>query len=207
MHWAHIGRGFGWDTAPKFANPMGFAIVSIDKFDIAQPHVHGPGCEEVWCQSRAPACSCSATGSSAGARRGVPDPAEPESPPQLDQCHRRAHALAVHGQPPRPGQVKEHADETNAQDHRPHALAVLLAAASLATLRPAPRSRPGRPRTSSSLRSKRSPSAPATTSRPRAPPRAWPTASSRPRRRWPKSSWRPASKPRCTGARAISSPG
>lgn len=50
MHWAHIGRGFGWDTPPKFANPVGFAIVSIDKFDIAQPHVHGPGCEEVWCQ-------------------------------------------------------------------------------------------------------------------------------------------------------------
>ena len=50
MHWAHIGRGFTWDTPPKFANPMGFAAVSIDKFDIAQPHVHGPGCEEIWCQ-------------------------------------------------------------------------------------------------------------------------------------------------------------
>ncbi|MDH4196474.1 MAG: cupin domain-containing protein [Candidatus Aminicenantes bacterium] len=50
MHWAHIGRGFKWDTPPKFANPMGFAAVSIDKFDIAQPHVHGPGCEEIWCQ-------------------------------------------------------------------------------------------------------------------------------------------------------------
>lgn len=50
MHWAHIGRGFNWDTPPKFANPMGFAVVSIDKFDIAQPHSHGPGCEEVWCQ-------------------------------------------------------------------------------------------------------------------------------------------------------------
>src|SRR5512139_2879797 len=50
MHWAHIGRGFNWDTPPKFANPMGFAAVSIDKFDIAQPHVHGAGCEEVWCQ-------------------------------------------------------------------------------------------------------------------------------------------------------------
>ncbi len=50
MHWAHIGRGFAWDTAPKFANPMGFAIVSVDKLDMAQPHVHGPGCEEVWCQ-------------------------------------------------------------------------------------------------------------------------------------------------------------
>jgi mannose-6-phosphate isomerase-like protein (cupin superfamily) len=50
MHWAHIGRGFAWDTPPKFANPVGFAAVSIDAFDIAQPHVHGPGCEEVWCQ-------------------------------------------------------------------------------------------------------------------------------------------------------------
>ncbi len=50
MHWAHIGRGFSYDVAPKFFNPMGFAVVSIDKFDIAQPHVHGPGCEEIWCQ-------------------------------------------------------------------------------------------------------------------------------------------------------------
>jgi mannose-6-phosphate isomerase-like protein (cupin superfamily) len=50
MHWAHIGRGFAYDVEPKFANPVGFAIVSIDKMDIAQPHVHGPGCEEVWCQ-------------------------------------------------------------------------------------------------------------------------------------------------------------
>jgi mannose-6-phosphate isomerase-like protein (cupin superfamily) len=50
MHWAHIGRGFEYDVPPKFVNPMGFAIVSIDKMDIAQPHVHGPGCEEIWCQ-------------------------------------------------------------------------------------------------------------------------------------------------------------
>lgn len=50
MHWAHVGRGFVYDVPPKFANPMGFAAVSIDNFDIAQPHVHGPGCEEVWCQ-------------------------------------------------------------------------------------------------------------------------------------------------------------
>lgn len=50
MHWAHIGRGFNYDVPPKFANPMGFAAVSIDSFDIAQPHVHGPGCEEIWCQ-------------------------------------------------------------------------------------------------------------------------------------------------------------
>jgi mannose-6-phosphate isomerase-like protein (cupin superfamily) len=50
MHWVHIGRGFNYDVPPKFANPVGFAVVSIDKFDIAQPHVHGPGCEEIWCQ-------------------------------------------------------------------------------------------------------------------------------------------------------------
>jgi mannose-6-phosphate isomerase-like protein (cupin superfamily) len=50
MHWAHIGRGFTYDVPPKFVNPMGFAAVSIDSFDIAQPHVHGPGCEEIWCQ-------------------------------------------------------------------------------------------------------------------------------------------------------------
>jgi mannose-6-phosphate isomerase-like protein (cupin superfamily) len=50
MHWAHIGRGFIYDLSPKFANPMGFAVVSIDHFDMAQPHVHGPGCEEIWCQ-------------------------------------------------------------------------------------------------------------------------------------------------------------
>jgi mannose-6-phosphate isomerase-like protein (cupin superfamily) len=50
MHWAHIGRGFSYDVAPKFSNPMGMAAVSIDNFDIAQPHVHGPGCEEIWCQ-------------------------------------------------------------------------------------------------------------------------------------------------------------
>lgn len=49
-HWAHIGRGFAYDVPPIFANPMGMAVVSIDKFDIAQPHVHGPGCEEIWCQ-------------------------------------------------------------------------------------------------------------------------------------------------------------
>jgi len=49
-HWAHIARGFMYDVAPKFSNPMGFIVVSIDKFDIAQPHTHGPGTEEIWCQ-------------------------------------------------------------------------------------------------------------------------------------------------------------
>lgn len=48
MHWAHIGRGIV--DGVKFANPMGIAVVSIDAFDIAQPHVHGPGVEEIWCQ-------------------------------------------------------------------------------------------------------------------------------------------------------------
>lgn len=51
-HWAHIGRAIIYDLNPKFANPMGFAVVSIDKFDIAQPHVHGPGTEEIWLQLR-----------------------------------------------------------------------------------------------------------------------------------------------------------
>ncbi len=49
-HWAHIARAFNYDVPPKFSNPMGFAVVSIDKFDIAQPHTHGPGTEEIWCQ-------------------------------------------------------------------------------------------------------------------------------------------------------------
>lgn len=49
-HWAHIARGFMYDVPPKFSNPMGFIVVSIDHFDIAQPHTHGPGTEEIWCQ-------------------------------------------------------------------------------------------------------------------------------------------------------------
>ncbi|MCE5250467.1 cupin domain-containing protein [bacterium] len=50
MHWAHIGRGIV--DGVKFANPMGVAVVSVDAFDIAQPHMHGPGVEEIWCQLR-----------------------------------------------------------------------------------------------------------------------------------------------------------
>jgi len=48
MHWAHIGRGIV--DGVKFSNPMGIAVVSVDAFDMAQPHLHGPGCEEIWCQ-------------------------------------------------------------------------------------------------------------------------------------------------------------
>ena len=48
MHWAHIGRGIV--DGVKFCNPMGIAVVSIDAFDIAQPHMHGSGVEEIWCQ-------------------------------------------------------------------------------------------------------------------------------------------------------------
>jgi mannose-6-phosphate isomerase-like protein (cupin superfamily) len=51
-HWAHVARGFLYDVTPSFSNPMGFAVVSIDHFDIAQPHTHGPGTEEIWCQLR-----------------------------------------------------------------------------------------------------------------------------------------------------------
>lgn len=48
MHWAHIGRGIV--DGAKFYNPVGFAHVSIDAFDVAQPHMHGPGVEEIWNQ-------------------------------------------------------------------------------------------------------------------------------------------------------------
>jgi mannose-6-phosphate isomerase-like protein (cupin superfamily) len=51
-HWAHIARPFNYDVEPKFFNPMGFIVVSIDSFDIAQPHTHGPGTEEIWLQLR-----------------------------------------------------------------------------------------------------------------------------------------------------------
>jgi len=50
MHWAHIGRGIV--DGVRFANPMGVAVVSVDAFDMAQPHLHGPGCEEIWLQLR-----------------------------------------------------------------------------------------------------------------------------------------------------------
>lgn len=49
-HWAHIAHTFRYDVEPRFSNPMGFIVVSIDSFDIAQPHTHGPGTEEVWLQ-------------------------------------------------------------------------------------------------------------------------------------------------------------
>jgi len=51
-HWAHIAHPFIYDLEPKFSNPMGFIVVSIDNFDIAQPHTHGPGTEEIWLQVR-----------------------------------------------------------------------------------------------------------------------------------------------------------
>jgi mannose-6-phosphate isomerase-like protein (cupin superfamily) len=51
-HWAHIAHPFVYDVEPKFSNPMGFVVISIDSFDIAQPHTHGPGTEEVWLQLR-----------------------------------------------------------------------------------------------------------------------------------------------------------
>lgn len=48
MHWAHIGHGIVSGT--KFYNPVGFAVVSMQPMDAAQPHMHGPGVEEIWCQ-------------------------------------------------------------------------------------------------------------------------------------------------------------
>jgi mannose-6-phosphate isomerase-like protein (cupin superfamily) len=49
-HWAHIAHPFLYDVEPKFSNPMGFIVVSIDNFDVAQPHSHPPGTEEIWLQ-------------------------------------------------------------------------------------------------------------------------------------------------------------
>ncbi|OGD21263.1 MAG: hypothetical protein A2W03_09595 [Candidatus Aminicenantes bacterium RBG_16_63_16] len=49
-HWAHIARPFAYDKEPTFYNPMGFIVVSLDDFDIAQPHSHPPGAEEIWLQ-------------------------------------------------------------------------------------------------------------------------------------------------------------
>ena len=49
-HWAHIAHPFVYDIEPKFSNPMGFVVVSIDNFDLAQPHTHGLGTEEIWLQ-------------------------------------------------------------------------------------------------------------------------------------------------------------
>jgi mannose-6-phosphate isomerase-like protein (cupin superfamily) len=52
-HWAHIAHPFVYDIEPKFFNPMGFIVVSIDDFDMAQPHSHPPGAEEIWLQLKA----------------------------------------------------------------------------------------------------------------------------------------------------------
>ena len=49
-HWAHIARPFVYDHEPRFANPMGFVMVSVDAFDIAQPHTHPAAAEEIWLQ-------------------------------------------------------------------------------------------------------------------------------------------------------------
>ena len=49
-HWAHVARPFIYDHEPKFANPMGFIIVSMDAFDVAQPHTHPAAAEEIWLQ-------------------------------------------------------------------------------------------------------------------------------------------------------------
>ena len=49
-HWAHIARPFIYDHEPRFANPMGFVSVSMDAFDIAQPHTHPAAAEEIWLQ-------------------------------------------------------------------------------------------------------------------------------------------------------------
>lgn len=47
-HWCHAGRGIVDGT--KFVNPMSIAVVGIESFDIAHPHAHVEGCEEIWNQ-------------------------------------------------------------------------------------------------------------------------------------------------------------
>ena len=49
-HWSHVGRSIV--SGMKFANPMGIAVVSIESFDVAHPHAHVEGCEEIWNQIR-----------------------------------------------------------------------------------------------------------------------------------------------------------
>lgn len=49
-HWCHVGRGIV--DGVKFANPMGIGVVSIESFDVAHPHAHVEGCEEIWNQIR-----------------------------------------------------------------------------------------------------------------------------------------------------------
>jgi mannose-6-phosphate isomerase-like protein (cupin superfamily) len=49
-HWAHVGMPFAYDVEPRFAKPMGFIVVSMDAFDIAQPHGHPAPAEEIWLQ-------------------------------------------------------------------------------------------------------------------------------------------------------------
>lgn len=51
-HWAHIAHPFVYDREPRFANPMGFVLVSVDSEDIAQPHSHPAPAEEIWLQVR-----------------------------------------------------------------------------------------------------------------------------------------------------------
>jgi mannose-6-phosphate isomerase-like protein (cupin superfamily) len=51
-HWAHVARPFSYDREPRFVNPMGFVVVSMDAFDIAQPHTHPAAAEEIWLQIR-----------------------------------------------------------------------------------------------------------------------------------------------------------
>ena len=50
FHWAHIGRGL--ISGAKYYNPINLAVVSIDAFDIAQPHIHNENTEEIWYQYR-----------------------------------------------------------------------------------------------------------------------------------------------------------
>ncbi|MFC1692878.1 cupin domain-containing protein [Candidatus Latescibacterota bacterium] len=49
-HWCHVVRRIL--RGAKYYNPLSFIVVSIESFDIAHPHAHVEGSEEIWNQIR-----------------------------------------------------------------------------------------------------------------------------------------------------------
>ncbi len=47
-HWCHVSRSIL--SGAKYANPLSFIAVSIESFDMAHPHAHVEGAEEIWNQ-------------------------------------------------------------------------------------------------------------------------------------------------------------
>ena len=47
-HWSHVVRNIL--SGAKYYHPLGFIVVSLESFDIAHPHAHVEGAEEIWNQ-------------------------------------------------------------------------------------------------------------------------------------------------------------